>query len=501
MKIFRRWAGLLLACLTLFSAAAPAYAEEGFTFQWDGGRDDDSDHPHCKSIFMMNLDTGTVVYTLNPDERLPMASMTKIMTYIIAYENIPDIENAKITVPQIVEDDLEGTGSSLAGVSVGEELTGLQLLYLLMVPSGNDAALTLMEYVDELYESGRITAPDAADPEDPGALAQEGAQATPVPEGEEEPGRVDYTGDSYFVSLMNKKAEELGCKNTHFTNPHGLHHPDHYSTARDTAMIAEYAMTLPNFSEIVSTDHYLKPATNKNPSKEIHPNTNKLLISYPDPASGITYFYTYAKGVKTGSHDQAGHCITASATAYGYTYVAVLMGDMEGYENDVHYEMLDARSLFRWALTELEKKTVVSQGDVLSSVKLEYAFQQDELRLAAGDNVSVMLPKSVDQTSILITVNKPESVQAPVRKGEEIGTATISYADEVIGTVPVLAAESVARSDLVASWEQGKSLLTSPWFIAIMAVVGGLIVVYLILVVFYRRKQKQLRRVRKFRDL
>ncbi len=500
MKIFRRWAGFLLACLMLFAAAVPAHAEEGFNFQWDGGRDDDSDQPHCKSIFMMNLDTGTVVYTLNPDERLPMASMTKIMTYIIAYENIPDIENAKITVPQIVEDDLEGTGSSLAGVSVGEELTGLQLLYLLMVPSGNDAALTLMEYVDGLYKSGRLAAPDAADPEDPGAVAQEGPQATPAPEGEEEPGRVDYTGDSYFVSLMNKKAEELGCKNTHFTNPHGLHHPDHYSTARDTAIIAEYAMTLPNFSAITSTFAYDKAPTNTDPDGDTQYNTNKLLQPYED-ANGRLYFYTYAKGIKTGSHDQAGHCIAASATAYGYTYVAVLMGDMEGYENDIHYEMMDARSLFRWALTELEKKTLVNQGDVLSSVKLEYAFQKDELLLSAGDSVSVMLPKSVDQTSILVTIDKPESVQAPVRKGEEIGTATISYADEVIGTVPVLAAESVARSDLIASWEQGKSLLTSSWFIAVMAVIGALVVVYLILVVFYRRKQKQLRRVRKFRDL
>ena len=357
MKIFRRWAGLLLACLMLFAAAVPAHAEEGFNFQWDGGRDDDSDQPHCKSIFMMNLDTGTVVYTLNPDERLPMASMTKIMTYIIAYENIPDIENAKITVPQIVEDDLEGTGSSLAGVSVGEELTGLQLLYLLMVPSGNDAALTLMEYVDGLYKSGRLAAPDAADPEDPGAVAQEGPQATPAPEGEEEPGRVDYTGDSYFVSLMNKKAEELGCKNTHFTNPHGLHHPDHYSTARDTAIIAEYAMTLPNFSAITSTFAYDKAPTNTDPDGDTQYNTNKLLQPYED-ANGRLYFYTYAKGIKTGSHDQAGHCIAASATAYGYTYVAVLMGDMEGYENDIHYEMMDARSLFRWALTELEKKTI-----------------------------------------------------------------------------------------------------------------------------------------------
>lgn len=503
MKIFRRFAAVLFACLALLTATLPAYASEGFTFNWDGGRDDDSDRPHCKSIFMMNLDTGTVVYTLNPDERLPMASMTKIMTYIVAYETIPDIEHAVIPVPQSVEDDLEGTGSSLAGIMVGEELNGVDMLNLLMVPSGNDAALALMEYVDSLYESGRITVPDAADPEDPDAASQEGAGPTPAPageEGEEEPGRVDYTGDSFFVEQMNKKAQELGCKNTHFTNPHGLHHPDHYTTARDMATMAEYALTLPHFSEITSQWIYTKPPTNVNPEEEDHINTNKLLLNYPDEY-GNNYFYTYATGIKTGSHDQAGSCLTASATAYGYTYIAVLMGDMEGYEQGIHYEMMDARSLFRWALTELEKKTVTTQGDILSSVKLEYAFQKDELQLAAGENVSVMLPKSVDMTSILVTVDKPESVQAPVRKGEEIGTATLSYAGEVIATVPVIASESVARSDLIAGWEQGKSLLTSPWFLAVMGVIGALVVVYLILVVFYRRKQRQLRRVRKFRDL
>lgn len=506
MKIFRRCAALFLASLTLLLAALPVHASEGFTFNWDGGRDDDSDHPHCKSIFMMNLDTGTVVYTLNPDEQLPMASMTKIMTYIVAYETIPDIEHATIPVPQSVEDDLEGTGSSLAGVMVGEEINGVDMLNLLMVPSGNDAALALMEYVDTLYENGQLTVPDSVDPEDPAAYSQNEAEPTPAPageegeEGEEEPGRMDYTGDSFFVERMNKKAQELGCKNTHFTNPHGLHHPEHYSTARDMATIAEYALTLPHFAEITSLMVYTKPATNLNPSEEDHINTNKLLRNFPDEY-GNNYFYTYASGIKTGSHDQAGFCLAASATAYGYTYIAVLMGDMEGYEQGIHNEMLDARSLFRWALTELEKKTITTQGDVLSSVKLEYAFQKDELLLAAGENVSVMLPKNVDMTSILVTVDKPESVQAPVRKGEQIGTATLSYAGEAIATVPVMASESVARSDLIAGWEQGKSLLTSPWFLAVMGVIGGLIVVYLILVVFYRRKQRQLRRVRKFRDL
>ncbi len=137
----------------------------------------------------------------------------------------------------------------------------------------------------------------------------------------------------------------------------------------------------------------------------------------------------------------------------------------------------------------------------MSSVKLEYAYQKDELLLAASENVSVMLPDSVEQSSIVVTVDKPESVQAPIRKGEVIGTATLSYANEVIATVPVVATESVSRSDLIAGWEQGRKLLSSPWFVAIMATIGALVVVYLILVVFYRRKQKQLKRVKKFRDM
>ncbi len=521
----RRLAALALALLTAICCAFPAAASEGFAFGWDS--DDNTDGPHCKSILMLNLDTDTVVYSHNPDERLPMASMTKIMSYIVAYEAIPDIENTIITVPQSVVDDLEGTGSSLADVVVGEQLTGLQLLWMMMVPSGNDAALTLAEYVDSLYASGQVTPPGQAAPEGEGAQAPASAQAASIEggletaplsqegDGEEDggPGQdgesgpeeftgdaAGYTPDSYFVQRMNAKAEELGCRNTHFTNPHGLHNPEHYSTARDMVTIAKYAMTLPNFTEITGSAAYVKPATNMSDEEVTFTNTNKLLLNYPDEY-GNTYYYQSATGIKTGSHDQAGWCVAASCTAYGYTYVVAALGDMEGYEMGIHREMLDVRSLFRWAVTSLEKKTVAVQGEVLSAVDLEYAFQKDQLLLAAGKSASVMLPESVNASSILITVDKPESVQAPVRKGEQVGTATLSYANEVIATVPLVAAESVARSDLIAGWEQGKSLLSSPWFLVVLFVILALVIVYLILVVMYRRKQRLLRRVRKFRDM
>lgn len=299
---------------------------------------------------------------------------------------------------------------------------------------------------------------------------------------------------------MHEKAEELGCKNTHFTNPHGLHNENHYTSARDMGRITQYAMKLPYFMDIVGEQDYSKEPTNVDPDGTWVSNTNRMILPFEDDY-GNAYWYSYANGIKTGSHDQAGYCLAASATTFGYTYIVIAMGNMEGYERGVHEEMLDCRTLFRWAFTSLGKKTIASQGDIMSSVKLEYAYQKDELLLAASENVSVMLPDSVEQSSIVVTVDKPESVQAPIRKGEVIGTATLSYANEVIATVPVVATESVSRSDLIAGWEQGRKLLSSPWFVAIMAAIGALVVVYLILVVFYRRKQKQLKRVKKFRDM
>ena len=163
--------------------------------------------------------------------------------------------------------------------------------------------------------------------------------------------------------------------------------------------------------------------------------------------------------------------------------------------------MLDAASLFRWALTQLESKTIAAQGDILTEVTLDYAWQKDTLQLVAKDNVSVMLPKSVDLSSIIVTVDVPESVQAPVERGQEVGTATMSYAGEAIATVTLVAAESVARSEMLQFISQGTSVLTSPWFLIIMGIILLLIIVYIILILLYRRKQKQLRRVRKYRDL
>lgn len=500
MKKRKRLMALLLLLVALVHFSAIPASAEGFAFNWDIG--DGNTEPHCKALFLLNLDTDTVAYAMNADEPLPMASMTKIMSYIIAYENIPNIENVHITVPESVEEELRDTGSSMAGFSAGETFTGLDMLYLMMIPSGNNAALTLAKYVDALYpeEQARV-------------LSEAATNATPAPESDDDDDWDDgensnfdptyYVGKSYFIELMNKKAQELGCTNTHFTNPHGLHHPDHYASARDMATITQYAMSLPNFTEITGTTAY-----NYHPigSDDVRPanTTNKMLTNYIDEY-GMTYYYQFATGIKTGSLDESGYCIAASATAYGYTYIAIAMGSPMYYEDGgrsyLHGEMLDCATLFRWSLSSLEKKTVAVQGDVMSSVGLKYAWRKDELLLVAGENASVMLPSEVNSTSILVEPDIPESVEAPIRKGEQIGTASLSYAGEVIAVVPLVAAESVDRSEALHVWEQGQAVLRAPWFLVIMAVIVALIIVYIILILLYRRKQKQLRRVKRFRDM
>lgn len=490
----KRIASLLIVFVLLLSLLPVGASAEGFSYTWDP----ENGGPHCKSLFLVNLDTGAVAYSMNADEQLPMASLTKIMTYIVAYENIPDIENTVITVPESVATELAGTGSSIAEIPSGEELTGLQLLNLMMIPSGNDAALTLAKYVDSIYAQG-------------GTIPQKEGKEIAVPETAEtsESGEsgdsfdpTDYTG-TYFIAAMNAKAAELGCENTHFTNPHGLHNADHYTTARDMYKIVQYAMTLPNFTEITGSASYELPPTNIRSEPSTVYSTNKMFSQYE--ADG-EYYYAYATGIKTGSHNEAGYCIAASATADGYTYVCIALGspmiDPEtGEEIDYHGEMVDAKELFRWSLVNLEKKTVAAQGDLLGEVTLDYAWNKDKLQLVAADNAVALLPKSVNLSSITVSCDVPESVQAPVKKGDEIGTASLSYAGEVIATVPLVAAESVAKSSMLEGIVQGKAVLTSPWFLVIIAVIFALIIVYIILVVAYRRKKRQLRRVKRFRDM
>ena len=189
---------------------------------------------NSKALYMVDLNTQEVVYQKNAAQQLEPASCTKIMTYIVAVESISDLANTKITAGSYVSAMLQGTDSSLSGIRQGEQLTALQLLNCMMIPSGNDAALVLAEYIG----NGDI---------------------------------------NKFVDKMNEKAAELGCTNTHFANPHGLHDDNHYTTAEDLYKITQYAMDLPYFMDIVTQTEYTLPPTNLYTGERTIYTTNKMM--------------------------------------------------------------------------------------------------------------------------------------------------------------------------------------------------------------------------------
>ena len=448
---------LLLSLLLLVVAAIPPATAEAATFQIDFDTTSDV-------LYLVNTDTDTPVFDKNADKQVEPASVTKIMTYIVAVEHIENLQQTMITTAPYTVDMLLGTGSSVSGLQRGETMSAYDLLHCLMVPSGNDAAMTFADYV--------------------GGGGQIGESA--------KSGNIEK-----FVQMMNDKAKELGCTNTHFANPHGLHDIDHYTTAKDMYKITSYARTMPYFTEITTKLYYEVPKTNKQDKRIVY-TTNSMLKS-----SDADYYYRYAKGIKTGHHDQSGYCLVSTATKGGYTYMCLAFGapsvDAAGKTIYKNGAMVDSKNLYMWAFDNLEMKSVVDKEKPAGEVKLEFAWQKDTLLLVPETNFSTMLPKNVEASSIVMTTDLPESVEAPVKQGDVIGKATLSYANQELATINLVASESVDRSEMLYYMDGAKNVFTSKWFLIGVGAFLFLFIVYLILAMIYNKKNKNRRRVKKYR--
>lgn len=410
------------------------------------------------AILLVNMDSDQVVFEKNADEKKYPASTTKIMTYIVAYEHIDDIENTKIEIKQSVLDELEGTGSSLANVAehVGEKMSAIDLLYSMMVPSGNDAAMVLADYVG----NGDI---------------------------------------SVFVDMMNEKAKKLGCENTHFQNPDGLHNDDHYTTARDLSIITSYALTLPKFAEISNTDTYYCEGDT------VPLITTNYLI---DANRGGEYYYMYAKGIKTGTTDQAGRCLVTTASADGYSYLLVLLDSpyKEG-EYEEYGTFTDAADLFRWALTSLDLETIATAQTPVCEQKVNLAWGVDKVLLVPQNNLSAIVPKDIDDENLIIETDVPESIDAPLDKDTVVGTETIYYKDtktgekQVIATVNLVSSEKVDRSGILFVLSVIGTLFKSYWFLMVIAVIVLILLIYFIVSKIHSAKSKKRKKVKHYRNL
>ncbi len=377
---------------------------------------------YSEAAYLVNMDTGEVVYSKNGEKQLVPASLTKIMTAIILIEkyedNITELSTTYVSGNYVCFDEIYGLGASNADIQPGEKLSYKDLLYALMLRSACEAANIIAYNV-----AGSLEA---------------------------------------FVEMMNVKAEELGCIDTHFTNSHGLFWENHYTTARDMAVITEYAMSLPMFAEIACSESYTMEATKQHPEpREIH-HTNYMM----SPINGGTYYYQYVKGIKTGTLDQSGRCLATVAYKDGYSYLLVTMGapqkDADG--NNVFYNFIDHKNIYEWAFENLEYTTLVTGTEEIAEVDVDYGEGTDYVIVKPAEEFSRIWNTRVTDNSIHKIITLKEDVVAPVKAGDKLGTMELQYGGETLAVIDLIATTDVNRDKQAEAITVAKSFIGSDSF-------------------------------------
>ncbi|MBQ8994255.1 MAG: D-alanyl-D-alanine carboxypeptidase, partial [Oscillospiraceae bacterium] len=344
----------------------------------------------AEAAYIVNTNTGRVVYQKNATKQMYPASCTKIMTAALALEMCPDPKNTIVTVPNGVWNEFDGINISNAGLAGSEEMTMYDLICCMLLQSANEAASTVAHFY----------------------------------------GRDD------FIAKMNMKAKYLGCTNTNFVNPHGLFDAAHYTTAEDLYKITEWAMTVPYFMEIASMARYTLPETNKHYERDLI-STNKM----QDPNSG--YYTPYIAGIKTGTIDESGRCFVTSAEKDGIGYVAVFLG--APFEVDTRHwsqgnsVFANARITFDWLFKYAAMRKVAPAGTPVTEIPMKYSSEKDYLMLCTETDLSTLVDETSDDLPVLTYETEiPEFIKAPVSEGDVIGSAKV-YSDGIyIGTVNLI---------------------------------------------------------------
>ena len=340
-----------------------------------------------KAALLVDAKTGKILYSKNAFTPMYPASTTKIMTAILTMENcnLNDIatvsHNAVFSIP---------IGYSHANLVEGEQLTVEQLLNVLLIPSANDAAVVLAEHIAGSVEN--------------------------------------------FATLMNKKAKQLGCLNTNFVNPNGIHNENHYSTAYDLSLIGRYAMKFDEIMKIAKVSQYTLPKTNKyNKEDRIFNATNGLI----NPNDGD--YYEFATGLKTGYTDKAGSCIVATAQKGDVQLMAVILGS-----DSVDDRHDDCVNLFNYGFNNYSYKNIITSGKLIDTVAVEGATKETKnLNIVTKDNINVLIKNSVDIDRIEKTVDIKDNLTAPIAKDAVLGTITYTidgqkYSTELVAEYSVI---------------------------------------------------------------
>lgn len=401
----------------------------------------------ARNVVLVNTNTGATAYSLNPDEKIYPASVTKLMTLIVALEHIDDME-AIVTVDESCYDDLV-VGSSNMALKDGEQLRVIDLLYGIALSSANEAANAIAQYL---------------------------------------------CGDApAFVELMNQKAAELGANNTHFVNTHGLQDENHYTTASDMAIIAAAAFSNPTIRELTSTVSYVIEPTNETLSRRTLVTTNSLLNSNSQS------YYRYAICGKTGSTTAAGYNLVSLAKKGDVEFLLVAMNveRISGVGNTVFD---DSKKLYQWAFDNYTYTRIINEQDLITEVKVELSAKGDHLVLTPAKSLSQVVPNDLDVSQLERKITTEPVIYAPVKKGDVLGSLVLEKEGVVYGEVDLVSNSDVSRSTVLYYLHLIKMFFSNIWVRIICIILAVLIVIYIIIMINNnrRRKRRRLRRRIKF---
>ena len=373
----------------------------------------------AKASLIIEENSGKVIHEENSNIQNYPASVTKILTAILTLENCELTET--VTVSKTAISNIP-SGYVIAPLFVGEQMSVEDLLYALMLKSANDAAYVLAEHVGGSVEG--------------------------------------------FSEMMNKKAEELGCKNSHFVNPNGIHNSNHYTTAYDMYLIAKYAMKNEEFVKIVSTYQHTLSATNKySKNDRIMKNTN----SFVNPSS--RYYDENVKGIKTGTTLQAGNCLITSTSKNGFDVITVVLGAKTS-----ESKFSETKKMFNYVFDNYEFTQIHKKGDVIKNIEVEKATKETKsLNLVISDDIKSINNIKIKAEEIEPEISLNDEIIAPISKGQELGT--IKYTVDGLEYNAKLLAEN--------------DVIKKTYYVEILLGIGVFIIIVSVVIIIKKRPRKR----------
>ena len=406
-----------------------------------------NDKPDINSekVLLVDNASGKYLYDEEINSKIQPGGFTKIMTAIIAIENMASEEEAVAAKTGTLEAYDYSFGNM--GILAGETLTLKDLLYGMLLYDAGDAAEVIADYSLGSRED--------------------------------------------FLKAMNKKAVEIGALNTKFTNPTGYPEKNQYSTLEDIYKITKYAMKLPLFATVVNTGMYEIKTTNKYRETRYLPNSNKFITRY----SSDKYYMSKASGVKSSYIDD-NNCGVILQYDDDNTSITCLVAEAH-YDGNLNYAYEDAKALLKYGLNYYKSVKVISKDEILSEIELNNGKGIDRILLEVPEDLYVNLPKDYDEEKLQIKTKTEKNIKAPITKGQALGIVKVIYdGDEyasVVLTSPVAVEANNIKGFLKSIWK----ILSSP---KLLVSLGLLLIIFVwSTLIFNRRKQIKRRKNRQSR--